>query len=110
MNDYMILTAGLVGGVAGGGPGAHLSKTPFRKGALLAAVASIIQFAIGELTNLRQPLVYALINLVAIGLIGGRWGMRLTARQLSLIVIGSFLLALVAATAVSYFVSSVGNL
>ncbi|AOF92229.1 hypothetical protein [Sinorhizobium sp. RAC02] len=106
MNEYVIVAAGTVGGIVGGALGARLSKAPVWKGALLAAIASLIQFVIGELADIEQPLVSSLVYLLAIGLIGGRWGMGLTARQLSHIVIGSFLLALLAGVAAIYFSTS----
>jgi hypothetical protein len=102
MNEYVVLAAGFIGGVVGGALGAYLSKVPIWKGAFLAAVASVIQLVIVEVVNIEQPLFYSLIYLLAIGLIGGRWGMRLTARQLAQIVIGSFLFALLAGAAVIY--------
>lgn len=106
MIEYVVLAVGFIGGVVGGALGARLSKAPVWKGACLAAVASIIQLVVGELANIDHPLVYALIYLLAIGVIGGRWGMKLTARQLAQIVLGSFLLALVAGLAVIYLVPS----
>jgi hypothetical protein len=102
MNEYVVLAAGFIGGVVGGALGAYLSRATVWKGAFIAAVASIIQFVIGEVVNVEQPLVYSLIYLFAVGLIGGRWGMKLTVRQLAQIVIGSFLFALLAGAAVIY--------
>lgn len=109
MNEYVVLVAEFIGGVLGGALGASLAKIPFWKGAFLAAVASIIQFIMGQVFTIEQPVVYSLIYLCAVGLIGGRWGMRLTARQLGQIVIGSFLLGLLAGAAVIYLTTWVSS-
>ncbi|MBP0617206.1 hypothetical protein [Jiella mangrovi] len=106
MNEYAILAATLVGGVAGGALGARISAAPMWKGALAAGLASIVQLVIGELGDIEEPLVNSLTYLAAVGIIGGRWGMGLTGRQLSLVVIGSFLLALAAAVPIVYFFPS----
>jgi hypothetical protein len=102
MDGYAILVAGALGGIVGGALGARLARAPAWKGAVAAAIASAIQFAVGEIADIRQPLVYSLVFLVAVGLVGGRWGLRLTTRQLAQVVIGSFLVALLAGLVVLY--------
>ncbi|MER0236808.1 hypothetical protein [Fulvimarina sp. MAC8] len=106
MNEYAILAVSLVGGTAGAALGARLSGAPVWKGALAAGLASIVQLVAGELADIQQPLVSSLVYLIAVGLIGGRWGIGLTTRQLSLVVIGSVLLVAVAAVTILYFVPS----
>ena len=109
MNENVLLAIALVASIVGGALGARLSKAPVWKGALLTAIASIIQLLVGELADIDQPVVYSLIFLIAVGLIGGRWGMGMTARQLSIIVIGSFLFALIGGVAAVYLTASPGG-
>jgi hypothetical protein len=105
MNEMTILFVATVASLLGGALGAYLSKAPAWKGALITAIASLIQIAVGELAQIEQPIVYSLIYLLAAALIGGRWGMGLTARQLALVVIGGFLFALVGGAAAIFIAS-----
>lgn len=94
MSGSLFIVISLLGSVAGGALGAYLSKAAVWKGAVSAALATIVQSLIVTLADIEHILVSSLIYLVAVGLIGGRWGLKLTGRQLSHVVIGSFLFPL----------------
>ncbi|WP_338661828.1 hypothetical protein VQH23_16530 [Pararoseomonas sp. SCSIO 73927] len=96
MTEAWILAAGFVGGVAGGAIGARLAAAAAWKGGLIAGLATILQFAVASALDLEGIVLVSLLYLVAAGLVGGRWGLGLTGRQISIVVIGSFLFAVMA--------------
>lgn len=91
MTEIAILIAAIAGAVAGGALGARLARAPVWKGAVIAAGAGLVQFAVATALKIDSAIINTLVLLVAAGLIGGRFGLRLTGRQLSLVLIGSFL-------------------
>ncbi|MEP9376257.1 hypothetical protein ABLE91_06080 [Aquabacter sp. CN5-332] len=88
--------------IAGGMLGTYIAGASAWKGGVIAGLALIISVAIVEVANLEQPIVESLIYLVAVGLVGGRFAMKLTTRQLISVVLGSFLVPLVAALVAIY--------
>ncbi|MGU3495146.1 hypothetical protein ACLBXM_13975 [Xanthobacteraceae bacterium A53D] len=96
MTEIAILIAAIAGATAGGALGARLARAPVWKGAAIAAGAGLVQFAAATVLKIDSSFINTLILLVAAGLIGGRFGLRLTVRQLVLVMIGSFLGAVLA--------------
>jgi hypothetical protein len=106
MDEEAIYAVALVGWVLGGALGAKLAKAPVWKGAVLTVIASVVQLAVAVFADIEHPAVNTLIFLLVVGLVGGRWGMKMTARQLSLIVIGGILIGFLAGFAFMYTVIS----
>jgi hypothetical protein len=77
--------------VAGGALGARLARAPAWKGAVIAFSAAALQLVAAELLDIENAVVQCLIFLLLVGLVGGRFGLGLTARQMAPVVIGSFL-------------------
>lgn len=77
--------------VAGGMLGARLARAPAWKGGVIAFAASLVQIAAGTMLGIENAIVLGLVYLLAVGLIGGRFGLKLSARQMGPVVIGSFL-------------------
>jgi hypothetical protein len=89
----------LAGAVGGGALGARLTRAPVWKGAAVTVAASLGEVTIAEAIGVVQFVLEVLIYVVLIGLVGGRWGLGMSARQLSIIVLGNFLFAMLAGAA-----------
>ena len=96
--DVVILLAS----IAGGAVGARFARTAAWKGALIAGLATVVSVAIFLAVPLDNPLLESLTFLVLIALFG--IPLKLGPRRLGNIVIGSFLLPLLAVAAVAVLV------
>lgn len=85
-----ILIAGAVGAVTGGALGAWLAGRGAWRGAVLVLIGWAAQAAAGAV-GVDGVVWGTLVFLLALGLAGGRWGMGLSARALSLVAVGSIL-------------------
>jgi len=92
MNDIaLIIMLVFAGSSLGGALGARFSGAVIWKGILIALLATIVLQIVGLVTANENQIVDFLIYLAAVGVIGGRWGFKLSTRQLMHIVVGSFL-------------------
>lgn len=94
MDALFLMAITLLGSILGGALGAYASKAVMWKGAVTALLAALVQYAVGWAAEIETPIYDSLIFLVATGLIGGKWGLKLSVRQLMHVVIGSFLLTI----------------
>ncbi|SFB02861.1 hypothetical protein SAMN03159496_01382 [Rhizobium sp. NFR07] len=103
---YILLALALFGG---GALGAHLARVPAWKGGVIAFSAAALQMAVTVLLDIESVIVQCLIFLLLVGLIGGRFGLKLSARRLGPVVIGSFLLPATVALVYLYGVTELSR-
>jgi uncharacterized membrane protein YkvI len=99
---YVLLAVALAGG---GALGARLARVPAWKGGVIAFCAAALQMAVAALLDIESVVVQCLVFLLFVGLIGGRFGLKLSARQMGPVVLGSFLLPAMAALVYIYAIT-----
>jgi hypothetical protein len=99
-NTFLVVIAIIALAVfAGGALGAYLARVPAWKGGVTAFCAAAVETAVAFLLDIDAILLQCLVFLLAVGLIGGRFGLKLSARQMAPVVIGSILVPAVVALA-----------
>lgn len=91
-NIWLLDAIVFVSVILGGALGARLARAPAWKGGVIALAATAIQLGLGSLFGIESGILLALIFLFSVGLVGGRFGLQLSARQMAPVVIGCFLI------------------
>lgn len=90
----------------GGGLGAHLASASFWKGAVSSLIAVVLQVVIAIFFGIDNLLIHFVIYLIMLGLVGGRLMMKLSARTLTSVALGTLLIPALAVLMIDVGVQS----